>query len=392
MSPHLTRFLEKLRDSLDSGSFVKLTLSQPCGDDATLRNVYARAVELRDGPQLSLLFRHATRDVTKNFPHDRGVERIAELLGADFERAHLFTTTGDWQLRLDKPGLKASRPAFTVVPPPEHDRQKPQPIAASAPFLTALGVTTATGEPRPAMADKLRQIQRFVELLAHLIDDSPLRESRALRALDVGAGKGYLTFATADFLRQRGVDVEVRGIELRDDLVELTNRVARETGFGKLSFQRGAIGEATGDDPLELLIALHACDTATDEAIARGIRSGAQLIITAPCCHKEIRAQLEAPPVLRDVLKHGILAEREAEIVTDSIRALLLEIHGYKASVFEFISTEHTAKNLMIAATKRAQPIDAEPLRHRLRELCAFFGIRTQRLAEALGESVSAAL
>jgi Methyltransferase domain len=153
-----------------------------------------------------------------------------------------------------------------------------------------------------------------------------------------------------------------------------------------LAFVRGAIGDFAAEEKPDVLIALHACDTATDDALHLGIRSGAALIVAAPCCHKEVRAQLAPPPVLREVLRHGILAEREAELVTDALRALLLEIHGYKASVFEFISPEHTGKNLMIAAHKRREPHDPAPLRERLHALLAFYGIREQRLARLLAE------
>jgi hypothetical protein len=161
--------------------------------------------------------------------------------------------------------------------------------------------------------------------------------------------------------------------------------VAKDAGFDELQLVRGAIGDvAVGE--CDVLIALHACDTATDDALHEGIRAGASLIVAAPCCHKELRPQMVPPPALRDVLKHGILLEREAEILTDAVRALLLEIHGYKASVFEFISPEHTGRNLMIAAQRRAQPLDPEPMRVRLRELLAFHGIREQHLARELGE------
>ncbi len=392
-----TRFLAKLDASLRAGAFVKLTLSEYRGAEAGLRNLYGRPVELRDGPHVSLVWRYATRDVTKNVPLGEAVAVLGKLLGAEFGRAHLFTTTGDWQLVCDASGegrLKASRPVFAVAPAPEHDQKKRAALTVEhAPFLRALGVTSATGEARPGMGDKLRQIQRFVEILGHLVDDSPLLqqraapERRALRVLDMGAGKGYLTFATAAFFRERGVEAEITGVEARAELVELTNRVARETGFARLHFERRAIGDFAGKNgAADLLIALHACDTATDDALHHGIRAGASLILAAPCCHQEIRAQLAPPPVLREVLRHGILAEREAELVTDGIRALLLEIHGYKASVFEFISSEHTGKNLMIAAHKRAQPHDPAPLRERLHALLAFYGIQEQRLARLLGE------
>ena len=377
-------FLEKLRASLADRTFVKLTLSEPVGADVDLRNVYGRLVELKGGPQLSLVFHHAQRDVTKNFNPVAGAARVGELLAADFARGYLFTTTGDWQWRAG--GLKASRPKFTVAPSPGHDRAKATPLEAASPFLRALGVTNAAGEPRPAMADKLRQIQRFTELLGHLLEDSTLRERRELRVLDMGAGKGYLTFATHAFLRSRGIVAEVIGVELREDLVTFTEKTARDLGCDGLQFVRGAIGEFQPEGSIDVLIALHACDTATDDALFLAIRAGASLIVTAPCCHRQIRTQLQSPPVLREVLRHGILAEREAELLTDGLRALLLEIHGYRASVFEFISPEHTSKNLMLAAHRRTQLIDAEPLRARFRALGEFYGIREQRLAQLLGE------
>ena len=379
------RFLEKLRACLESGTFVKLTLSQPASAAEQPRNLYARIVDLREGRHVSCVWHYATRDVTKNLPPAEALETIGKMLGHDFERAHLFTTTGDWHLRCDATGegrLKAARPAFLQLAPPDHDREKPR---LQSDFLRALGVTNADGQPRPGMADKLRQIERFTELLGHLVEDSPLRERREVRVVDMGAGKGYLTFATYEFFQTRGVVPQVTGIELRTELVELGNRVAKEVGFAGLNFVRGAIGDVPAD-ACDVLIALHACDTATDDALYEGIRAGASLIVAAPCCHKEMRQQMEPPPVLRDVLKHGILLEREAEIVTDAVRALLLEIHGYKASVFEFISPEHTGKNLMIAAQRRTHPLNPAPMRERLRALLAFHQIREQRLARKLGE------
>ena len=385
-----TRFLQKLEAAWRAETLVKITLSQPLGAETGLRNVYGRVVELREGRRLSLVWRYATRDVTKNLSIEEVLALLGGALGGEWERAHLFTTTGDWQLRCDATGhgtLKASRPAFAVAPAPEHDREKPASmIAAEAGWLRALGVTNAAGEARPGMAPKLRQIQRFVELLGHLVEDSPLRDRRELRVVDMGAGKGYLTFATAEFFRARGVTAEVIGVEARAELVELTNRVAREEGVPGLRFERGAIGEFQPAQPPDVLIALHACDTATDDALAQAVRSGATLILTAPCCHQEVRGQMRPPPVLREILRHGILAEREAEIVTDGLRALLLEMHGYRASVFEFISPEDTSKNLMLAAQRRAQPVDAAPLRAQFRALMEFYGLREQRLATLLGE------
>jgi len=202
--------------------------------------------------------------------------------------------------------------------------------------------------------------------------------------IDLGCGKGYLTFAACEWLQRAGWNASVRGIEARTELVELCNRVARENGFARLRFETGDIASAS-IERADVLIALHACDTATDDAIAKGIAASARLIVVSPCCHKELRPQLQPPPALAGALRHGILLERHAEFVTDALRAALLEWAGYETKVFEFVSTEHTAKNLMIAGVKRPVPGDRAAAQLRARHLAAFYGIRSQRLADQLG-------
>lgn len=383
------RFLEKLRASLESEAFVKLTLSQPSGAEPDLINIYVRLVEIRDTPHLSFLHRYRRKDVTKNHSVAEGCALLEKLIGTTWERAHLFTTTGDWQLRTDRNAdgeLTAKRPVFQVAAPAAHDRPKERALAVQAPFLRELGVTNAQGEARPGMADKLRQIHRFVELLGHVLEGSPLREKTELNIADMGAGKGYLTFATAEFFRERGITAHIRGVEARADLVKTTKRVAQACQFDQLRFEEGTIEKWQPSGSLDLLIALHACDTATDDAIFRGIESGASVLLLAPCCHKEVRQQMSVPPLMEEILRHGILQEREAEILTDGLRALLLEIHGYKAQVFEFISPEHTGKNLMISAVKQPQRKNPDRLREQFRAIVDHYGIRQQRLASLLGE------
>jgi len=260
-----------------------------------------------------------------------------------------------------------------------HDETRRHVISADGPWLRALGVTNDQGRPRAGMAPKLRQIQKFAELLTHLLREAGFGDA-PLRVVDMGCGKGYLTFAVSALLGERA---QVRGIEARPELVALCNRVAGETGFApRLEFSAGTIADAPLDRP-DLVIALHACDTATDDALARGIAAEARLIIVSPCCQKELRPQLTAPPVLADALRHGILQERQAEFVTDALRAQLLEWAGYRTRVFEFVSTEHTAKNLMIAAI-RSHPAGDPGRAARLRAFAAFYGIREQSLARQL--------
>jgi len=230
------------------------------------------------------------------------------------------------------------------------------------------------------MAGKFRQIQKFAELITQVVAEAEAPAGRPWRIADMGCGKGYLTFALAD---QFGAAAEVTGIERRADLVDLCNRTARECGFTHLNFAVGDIGSTTVEPP-DLLVALHACDTATDDALAQGLAAAARALVVSPCCQKELRAQLTAPAVLADALRPGIFQERQAEFVTDALRALLLEWAGYRTKVFEFISTEHTAKNLMITAV-RGGPRHDEALAGRIRAFAQFYGIRTQALARHLG-------
>jgi len=245
-------------------------------------------------------------------------------------------------------------------------------------------VTASNGMVREGMAAKFRQINRFVELLAPLLQEAPLPVDRAVEVADMGCGKGYLTFATWQHLHDAAkTPAHVRGIELRPELVDLCNRIARGGDCEGLEFAAGAIADMTAA-PVDVLIALHACDTATDDAIARGIAAQAAVIVVAPCCHKELSAQLTAPPVLAPALRHGIFHERQAEFVTDALRTLLLEWAGYDTRAFEFISTEHTAKNLMIAAVRRALEDNREAAAARVREFARFYGVHRQQLAHRL--------
>lgn len=385
MPPQLDTFLDLLRAALADGTVVKVTLGKPRGTDPTLKNIYVRPVTLKAGPRLAFVWRHATRDITKNFPVDEALTLLTSLIGGEFLHAHLGTATATAQLELNADGtatLHQSRvTAAAPRPAATHDHTKAYAIPADAPWLRALGVTNDRGQPREGMAGKFRQIQKFSELLSHLVTEAFPDAASPLRIVDAGSGKGYLTFAIAALLGPRAT---VRGIEQRPELVELGNRLAREHGLSNLSFTAGTIADTAIENPPDVLIALHACDTATDDALAQGIAAGAQLLVVSPCCQKELRAQLTPPAVLADALRHGIFQERQAEFVTDALRAQLLEWAGYRTKVFEFISTEHTAKNLMIAAIKTHAPGD--PARAaRLRTLADFYGIRTQALAAHLG-------
>lgn len=392
MASATEEFFRLLSESAGAGAFVKLTLGRYRGSDSTLRNLYVRPVLLRAGPRWSFVWRHATRDVTKNHAPAEGLAQIELLVGGDFGTANLFTTTQNAQLEFpagEEPWLKIVPRESAPSPAAGHDRKKARAIAPGVPWLQSLGVTNANGLVREGMAAKYKQINRFVELLAPLVQEAPLPAHRPIEVADMGCGKGYLTFAIWQHFHDRAKSpAHVRGIELRPELVELCNTAARSCGCEGLEFSAGAIAEADFD-PLDALIALHACDTATDDAIARGIEARAALIVVAPCCHHELSPQLVAPPVLQPALRHGIFHERHAEFVTDALRVLLLEWAGYDTRAFEFISTEHTSKNLMIAAVRRTVDSIREAAAGRVRDLARFYGVRRQQLARKLDFALS---
>lgn len=382
----LDEFLAALEAAMGDGTLVRAALRQPESADKTLKSIDIRPVAVKGGRKLALVVHRKTQDVTQTVDVAAGIGMIREALSTGFRQGYLYTTGFD--LLFDRQGKapRLSRSAATATTPAtlEHNRSKNRPIPAERPYLHALGITGADGAVLKAAGDKFRQINRYVEILGPLLSAIPAGKLR--RIVDMGAGKGYLTFAVADHLANRlGREAEVVGVELRPELVAESNAIARDAGLGGLRFAAGTIDsfDATGAD---VLIALHACDTATDDAIAKGIGAGAELIVVAPCCHKQIRREIEASNQGSDLdflLKHGIFVERQAEMVTDAMRAMILEHFGYATKVFEFVSDVHTPKNVLIVAEKkRGRTVGRLG---KLAEAKAFFGIRRHYLEDALG-------
>ncbi|MEO0603756.1 MAG: SAM-dependent methyltransferase [Myxococcota bacterium] len=378
-----TRFLAHVGRALTDDSFVKLTLATPTGATDGLRKILARRVMLAKGPHLQLTHRFATRDEVHNLALDDVEAGLEALIGPELRSANLFTTTADHQLqwRRDAWVLSRSRPTQTMVPKTDHDRAKHRAVDLDPRWLEALGVLGPNGRPRRGMESKHRQILRFVELFDHALRDI-VTEGRAVRLVDMGCGRGVLTFAAWQWLAARGAVGSVVGVERRGKLVARANRLANELGMDGLSFVAGDIADAPLDD-VDVVVALHACDTATDDALARAVASGAEVMLAAPCCHQELRSQIEGPPELGAVLRHGILLTRTAEMVTDALRAALLEGHGYRTRIFEFVDADHTHKNLMLTAHRR--PASGEDREDAARTLASTYGITRQRLADHLG-------
>ncbi|MEJ6007640.1 SAM-dependent methyltransferase [Paucibacter sp. AS339] len=394
------RFMRLLETALANGSFSRLLLSKYVGAEVQLERLTLREVSLRGERHLSFLWRYQTRDITKNHAIPEALAMLADLLGTQFHSAHLQTAQGDEvQLvfsRKGRPSLRMGKMAPAAVPVAAdagHDKEKLRYLELTRPFWLDLGVThlvRAAGEEKaqlvPAMSRKWKQINKFIEIFAAAMKSSGLVDSPDVHVADFGSGKGYLTFAMHDWLRSQGKDAQVTGVELRDDMVKLCGAAAAKHQMSGLRFDQGDVRTYT---PLRLdvMIALHACDIATDYAIHFGLRAGAKVIMCSPCCHKQLRPQMQTPTLLRPLLQHGIHLGQEAEMVTDGLRALLLEAEGYDTQVFEFVALEHTSKNKMILAVKRSQPVSAArraELLAQIDEIKRFYGIREQALQALL--------
>lgn len=346
-----------------------------------------KLVKIKNTDHLSFVYRHQRKDITKNFLLEDAYKEVSRLMSDQFAIYNLFTTIADWSgeaVGKDAVSIKQKPPTFETKPTRSHDKTKNH-LVGKTDYLQHLGVTNTQGNIKKDKGDKYKQINKFIEIIDGLLkDEKELLAKEKIRVVDMGAGKGYLTFALYDYLKNhRKANAEVTGVEVRPDLIEKCNNIATRVGFSNLKFEEGFINtfDLTQTD---ILIALHACDTATDDAIAKGIAAGAQLIVCAPCCHKQIRRAIKTSNDLQSILDHGILKERQAEIVTDTIRALLLESQGYKTKVFEFISTEHTGKNVMIVGEKHDRKVDKTLYQEEIEKLKSSFGIESHYLEELL--------
>lgn len=385
MDENIENFVSHFAQSLAAGTFVKLTLGNYKGADEHLQKILFRLIDVKGRTRIFIQYRYDTRDVVKNHNFDEGIAIVRKQFEEGFRSGHLFTTENDFQLDIGKRSsrLNIGRPTFKNKPAETHDREKESLVDPKAYYLRLLGITNDEHKIRSRQHDKWKQINKFVEVLGGLLEKSRLAGKKNLRIVDMGSGKGYLTFAAYDHFRNvRGLDVNMTGVDLRREQITLCNEVAIGGGYSGLRF---VVGSITDFDPgkVDILIALHACDTATDDAIFKGIRADAEIIVVAPCCHKEIRRQIKPPEMFRDVLKHGVMLERMSETITDGLRSLLLEKCGYSTRLFEFVPTEHTPKNNMIVAVKRTKAYPDSTVGKQIDSIKAFYGISHQTL-EAL--------
>lgn len=352
--------------------------------------VVVRPVAVRGQRYLQFSYFDARKDVTKNYREPELCSRLNEILDIGYAGVHLSTSAEEVDIRVTKKGriLLGRRQTIATAPEPEaHNRTKdvPLPEGRADRLLEVMGILTRDGRVRPTMRAKYTQINECLKLLAHVLDDAGLRSlGREVEILDCGCGSSYLTLAVHHYLNDvLRIPARVFGVDVNEEVIRKS--VARaEHLAADIRFACAPIGAA--DAMPDIVLALHACDTATDDALALAVRVGAKLVLSVPCCHHYLNERLRAEgqaQVLRPLLRHGILKERTADLVTDAFRALALRIMGYRTDVIEFISPEHTARNLMIRAVRGAPPGDPAFVQEYV-EMRRFWGV-TPYLEQALG-------
>ncbi|MCC3375806.1 SAM-dependent methyltransferase [Cohnella sp. REN36] len=360
-----------LRTEVEEGRLLQATLSQPRRKDAEVaRKVSVRPIRLKDGLHYQFERQLGNKAYHDNLAPAAAKEKIARLLADDYRQALLKTPEADIQVLISKKGKPAllrgaptSRAAGTASDVPSHNRTKSYilPEGEPVPFLEALGVMTPEGKVVKAKYDKFRQINRFLEMVADVVPHLP--QERELTIVDFGCGKSYLTFALYHLLAvKERRDVNIIGLDLKADVIETCGRLAGKLGWDKLKFAVGDISQYGGSEAVDMVVTLHACDTATDAALLQAIGWQASVILSVPCCQHELFGQI-SQPLLKPLLKHGLLKERFAALATDAVRAQLLDLSGYRTQLLEFIDMAHTPKNLLIRAVRTGQAPSPEAVR-----------------------------
>ena len=404
MSEPLLRVLARMRGHLlDPEALVKAVGSgRQKGQQPRWKRVELRYVDLKAGRHLQVTAYDDTQAHTSNHPVAPAGEPSAArdavdgLLDEPFGNWHVETTTQSHQVRVTKK-LEAlvhtTDRAEEVEVDRGHDRDKERLLPEDDPVFRALGLTDAQGRMKPSRQAKYRQVEEFLRLLdasiTDAIDKGNLRrptEAEPLRIVDLGCGNAYLTFAAQRFLTSvRGLPVVVTGVDVKEQSREHNSEVAERLGV-RAEFRVGSISGARLDPAPEVVLALHACDTATDEALARAVEWDAQLVLAAPCCHHDIAAQLRKAPTPAPyamLTRHGILRERFADTLTDALRASLMRLQGYRVDVMQFVESQHTPRNTMLRAVRTGAAVKGGGVRKEYDDLVAAWGVRP-RLAELL--------
>jgi len=378
---------------LTSDTFIRAVFSgEQKGASVRWMKVVLRPVELKGQFHLQFSYFDEKKDITKNYL-DEAASKVDELLMLPFRNIFVESSVGNVQVNFTKKGralVSKSKPSVANVDL-SHDRQKNKLLTDenAASFLKAVGIMTQDGRIKADMQRKYRQINEFLRL----VDETasfPAESGQPFHVIDFGCGNAYLTFAIYFYLHEMlKLEAHVTGVDVNADLIERHKQKMTSLGWEHLSFQVGYIADYKPETNPDMVIALHACDTATDDAIAQGIHWNSRLIICAPCCQHDLQEQMartEPPDQLASVFQDGIFFERMGDILTDTFRATILRIMGYHTDVTQFVPIEHTAKNLMIRAVKMSQPGN-EKWVEQYRKLKSFWGV-VPYLEKLLGDSL----
>lgn len=350
---------------IDTSTFVRAVLSgRRRNMQVSFERIDIRLVEIKEVLNLQLLQSDGRVTTTKNFIPNLGM--VEELLNSGYANVMVESTSQAYSIRITKNGdaqvhieNRVSEQNLT------HDKKKDRLLAASDPFLREVGISDAKGVIKPSRQDKYRQVEEFLRLLSPTLNAAiaagqihPPTTENPLQIVDLGCGHAYLTFAAHQYLISTGIPVQITGIDVRTDSRDRNNAIAQKLGIAAtIEFKAEEISK-TSSQSADVAIALHACDTASDDAIAWAVNGGVKLLLIAPCCHHDIQKQISAAPEPWGALtKYGLMKERLGDLLTDAFRAQLLRISGYRVELIEFVAGEHTPRNLMIRAVKT----DAKP-------------------------------
>lgn len=383
--------IEELLQDTVGGELYQIVLSNPRNREK-IGKVKIRPVMLKG----SLLFQETAyvgnQVFHRNYEKDTVTERIAEYLAGDFKQCEIETVKERATVLVSKRG-RVNIARKKICQEKEinlsHNRAKAYILEAGrpVPFLIDLGVQTKEGKVVKAKYDKFKQINRFLEFIEDILPTLP--KGRTIHIIDFGCGKSYLTFAVYYFLKElRGLDIRIAGLDLKKDVIRHCNELAEKYGYEGLHFLQGDIStyegemeaesqEGQGTSPakkVDMVITLHACDTATDYALAKAAEWKAEAILSVPCCQHEVNKQIRCQELM-PVLKYGLLKERMSALITDAVRANILEENGYEVQILEFIDMEHTPKNILIRGVRKGEKGTAEKIP--VKEMTDFLRIET---------------
>ena len=344
--------LEQITNLINNKQLISATISQPRAKSDEVKRVRLKPVELKGTYMIQFEYQYERVLNHENLDLSDVPDKL-NLLLQQFRQAQAEFEEEKIHIQLSKKFKvlwKSDRVNSKKIVNLSHNRKKNYLLEedTSYPFLVRLGVQTPDGKVKKQKHDKFRQINRFVEFIDDALDYLP--KDRPVRILDFGSGKSYLTFALYHYLHiEKGLDIRVTGLDLKKEVIEECQKIADDLNYEHLEFLVGDINDYNEETSVDMVVTLHACDVATDMALARAVKWGAQVILSVPCCQHELNTQLKSP-ALDVMLQHGLVKERFAALATDSIRAELLKLVGYEAQLLEFIDMEHTPKNILIRA------------------------------------------